>query len=595
MRTLVALSLLFLPAMAQTNVQGQKYIATVDATSATSTKPNQTGVLASRPANCGAGQTYFATNATAGQNLSLCTTPGSPGTWTTVSGSGTVTNVAPLTADQIVVGSGSNAVKISKITVDAVTSNIGTPGSVSTGVGGSASGELDQTGVTSLNTVAIKADDDTPAATVNNSRVSGRMAVRNNTFVNGNCVKGVGTDGLMVLTDAGAPCGSGGGGGVAGSTLFSATSSVTVTATTPTTLIGTVIGSTTVPATTFTAGQFLQFVAQGFYSTPATATSLTIDLKISGTTRISTGAIVTLPSVTNGTWRLICGVTTRTTGASGTQIANCIFETTGATLTPGEAPLQTSSTWTIDTTVTNAIDLQATWSTVIGAPTITATNVVAYISGGAVWGGITGTLGNQSDLQTDLFGAAVPPSASWSWINQGSSTNASNSAGGFSLKIPDNASLNWRWYSRTETVGSDFTWTAFFYPTTFTANTQLAGIYLINTGASNKTVGWEILSQSSVYVARVEHILNTTTDGATVSTTGALKRDALIGLRIQRISGNCNFSYSTSLGLSWVAQFSESCTTYTTPNAVGIGGVSVTSNAALYTNQDVVGYSFTNP
>jgi hypothetical protein len=118
-----------------------------------------------------------------------------------------------LTADQVVVGAGTHAVKISNVSIDPSTSTISTPGSIKTGVGGSASGELDQTGVTSGNVVAIVADDDTPAATVNNSRVSGRLAVRNTTFVSGNCVKGVGTDGLMVLTDAGAPCGSGGGGG----------------------------------------------------------------------------------------------------------------------------------------------------------------------------------------------------------------------------------------------------------------------------------------------------------------------------------------------------------------------------------------------
>jgi hypothetical protein len=108
-------------------------------------------------------------------------------------------------------------------------------------------------------------------------------------------------------------------------------------------------------------------------------------LKIGGTTRITTGAVALIASVTNGTWRLRCGVTTRTTGGSGTQIANCIFEMTGATIAaPGQAPMQTSSTWTVDTTATNAIDLQATWSTATGSPTITATNIAAWIPGAPV-------------------------------------------------------------------------------------------------------------------------------------------------------------------------------------------------------------------
>jgi len=206
--------------------------------------------------------------------------------------------------------------------------------------------------------------------------------------VNGNTPGGTCPGGqfVNVLSTSAVPtCGTpSGGSGSAGATLFSTTNSTTVTATSPTTLIGTVTGSTTIPANTFTAGQVLEFVAQGFYTTPATPASLTISLNIGGTIRITTGAVVQIASITNGTWRVRCMVTTRTAGSSGTQIANCIFEGTGATLTPGEAPMQTSSAWTIDTTATQAVDFQATWSTTTGAPTITSTNVAAWIPGAPV-------------------------------------------------------------------------------------------------------------------------------------------------------------------------------------------------------------------
>lgn len=208
------------------------------------------------------------------------------------------------------------------------------------------------------------------------------------------------------------------GGSLAGSNIFSTTGSTTVTATSATTLIGSVTGSTTVSANTFTAGQVLHFSAQGFYSTPATPASLTIDLKIGGTTRITTGAVVQIASVTNGVWQLSCDVTTRTTGASGTQIANCIYSGTGATITPGEAPMFTSSAWTIDTTATEAIDLQATWSTATGAPTITSTNISANIPGAPVssvntkTGAVALTLNssdfaNEGTTVTVLHGAAA--------------------------------------------------------------------------------------------------------------------------------------------------------------------------------------------
>jgi hypothetical protein len=206
-------------------------------------------------------------------------------------------------------------------------------------------------------------------------------------------------------------CGSstGGAAGSAGATLFSTTVSTTVTATSATTLIGTTTGSTTIGANTFTAGQLLQIHAHGYYSTPATPASLTIDLKIGGTTRITTGAVVQIASVTNGVWNLDCDVTTRTAGASGTQIANCIFVGTGSTLTPGEAAMQVSSAWTIDTTATEAVDVQATWSTATGSPTITATNIAAWIPGAPVTSvlGQTGAVPNISGDCTTTNSSAI--------------------------------------------------------------------------------------------------------------------------------------------------------------------------------------------
>jgi hypothetical protein len=262
-------------------------------------------------------------------------------------------------------------------------------------------------------------------------------------------------------------CSGGGGGGAAGANLFSTTNSTTVTAASDTTLIGTVSGSTTVAANTWTAGSVTEISAQGYYSTPAAARTLNVKLNIGGSTRISTGAITVIPSVSLGVWKLHCLVTTRTTGMSGTQIANCQFVASGTTLTAGDvAPMQTSSTWTIDTTVGQAIDLTAAWDATTGSPTISSSNVAAWIPGAPVTsvngltGAVTVTGGSSitqgtwaalpatcttSDLYyvTDSFYTArcsatntwsafvpaggtglvtVPPSAGWSWDNQGSST-----------------------------------------------------------------------------------------------------------------------------------------------------------------------------
>ena len=88
------IGLLAVACSAQTTVNGGRVFtgivkssganATVDFSGAASTVPVVTGLSTARPSSCTAGQMYFATDATAGQNLSYCT--GSPGTWTIAGG-----------------------------------------------------------------------------------------------------------------------------------------------------------------------------------------------------------------------------------------------------------------------------------------------------------------------------------------------------------------------------------------------------------------------------------------------------------------------------------------------------------------------------
>lgn len=66
---------------AQTNTGGLTPKGAVDASGATSTKPSKSGT--SLPASCGAGETYFKTNAAAGLNWYLCT---GTDTWTLATG-----------------------------------------------------------------------------------------------------------------------------------------------------------------------------------------------------------------------------------------------------------------------------------------------------------------------------------------------------------------------------------------------------------------------------------------------------------------------------------------------------------------------------
>jgi hypothetical protein len=61
-------------------ISGNKtFTGTVDATGSTHSLPAKTGAASSKPATCTVGEMYFATDATAGQNLYLCT---ATNTWT---------------------------------------------------------------------------------------------------------------------------------------------------------------------------------------------------------------------------------------------------------------------------------------------------------------------------------------------------------------------------------------------------------------------------------------------------------------------------------------------------------------------------------
>jgi hypothetical protein len=63
-------------------------LSSVDFRAAAATAPITTGTTAARLAACTQGQVYFAIDATPGQNLSFCTTTGTPGVWSAMTGGG---------------------------------------------------------------------------------------------------------------------------------------------------------------------------------------------------------------------------------------------------------------------------------------------------------------------------------------------------------------------------------------------------------------------------------------------------------------------------------------------------------------------------
>jgi hypothetical protein len=69
-------------------------VSAVDFSGAGGTAPAKAGTSATRPTACTQGQIYFATDVAAGQNLYFCTTTGTSGVWTQMSGTTTTTTTA---------------------------------------------------------------------------------------------------------------------------------------------------------------------------------------------------------------------------------------------------------------------------------------------------------------------------------------------------------------------------------------------------------------------------------------------------------------------------------------------------------------------
>lgn len=163
-------------------------------------------------------------------------------------------------------------------------------------------------------------------------------------------------------------CGSGGGGGTAGSPLFVQTATATaVTSSTETTVLASGVGSLTIPTNWFTAnGTVLDVRFSGKYSTGAVPGTLQLKLKFGATVVAQTVAFTPIVSVTDGLYTGFIRLVARTVGASGTIFVADGLLTTGSTITPGEIIVSNptlGTAVTVDTTATQVVDLTATWGT----------------------------------------------------------------------------------------------------------------------------------------------------------------------------------------------------------------------------------------
>ncbi len=182
-------------------------------------------------------------------------------------------------------------------------------------------------------------------------------------------------------------------------------------------------------------------------------------------------------------------------------------------------------------------------------------------------------------------GFSCPSLASFTWVNQSTSTAIQNgsSSGPILMKLLDsNASLNWRglFVAQPSTPYKVITQHHIDLGGGF-ANSQAAGLYFYD---GTKLMGIELLSQSGGVILRVEKINSVTSDNSSAATLGvqssavsyAIPLQGTFWLQLRNSGSTISFDYGFD-GQNFINLFSEAVGTFITPTQIGFGGVSVTS------------------
>lgn len=158
--------------------------------------------------------------------------------------------------------------------------------------------------------------------------------------------------------------------------IFSQTSTVTyANSTTETNLVGTGIGTVTLPANFWTVGRQVRVKGRGFYSSNTLAPSLTLKSKFGSTVLATAAAANLLNSASNAGFSFEQIITCRSTGSSGTlQVDGSVSYATGTGLL-GASYLINITPGTIDTTLSQALGVTGTWGIANAANTMSVTNV----------------------------------------------------------------------------------------------------------------------------------------------------------------------------------------------------------------------------
>jgi hypothetical protein len=155
--------------------------------------------------------------------------------------------------------------------------------------------------------------------------------------------------------------------------IFTQTNTQTITNTiTETTLIGTGVGTTTIPANFFISGKTMRIRIYGTILNNG-ARSITLKVKL-GTTVITSSAVSQAGSTSSFSFDDV--ITCRTSGATGTVMSQGVYKNNG---TGTVVDLVSSAPVTVDTTISQLLDVTLIWSIAGVNNTISSTNTIIEI------------------------------------------------------------------------------------------------------------------------------------------------------------------------------------------------------------------------
>ena len=158
-------------------------------------------------------------------------------------------------------------------------------------------------------------------------------------------------------------------------TVFTQTNTVTVSnTTTESTVLGTGIGTKTIPANFLTAGKTIRLIVRGYMNETSTPT-IRIRLKVGSVTVFDSNPVtINALGGTDKYFDAIFDITCRTTGTTGTVMPQGRWLYTANSGVTSVINGAVTAKSTINTTISNALDLTVEWGTASTSNNVNATN-----------------------------------------------------------------------------------------------------------------------------------------------------------------------------------------------------------------------------